>query len=103
MLIPAHATERIVAIQPASVVGAPWAPEGIPRWPADLVAPARVLTAWQRGRGIAPPCARVRGLLAAGLGPWSARCLGAWAVVRGRAASSAVAWRKRLRARNDWR
>jgi hypothetical protein len=102
MLIPAHDTERIVEIQPASLVGDPWATEVVPRLPADLVEHARVLKAFQRVRGIETPSDLLRGLLAYVLGPLSTRRLGAWAVVLGLADISEAAWRKRLRTSNDW-
>jgi hypothetical protein len=45
----------------------------------------------------------VRGVLAAGVGPWSPRRWGAWAVLSGLADLAEAAWRQRLRVRNDGR
>jgi hypothetical protein len=102
MLIPTHDTERIVAIQPPSVVGDSWTTEVLSRLPADLAEQARALKAFQRGRGLATPHNRLRGLLAYVLRPLSTRRLGAWAVLLGLAALSEAAWRQRLRRSNAW-
>jgi len=64
MLIPTHDTDGMSARPPASRVGDPWTTEVLPRWPATRAQPARVLKAFQRGRGLATPPALLRGLLA---------------------------------------
>jgi hypothetical protein len=102
MLIPTHDTERIIKIQPASLVDDSWTIEVLPRLPRDLAEQAHALKAFQRVRGITTPHDLLRGLLAYVLGPLSTRRLGAWAVVTGLADISEAAWRKRLRASNDW-
>jgi hypothetical protein len=102
MLIPTHDTECIVEIQPAALVGNTWTTEVVPRLPVALAEQAHVLKAFQRVRGIATPYDLLRGLLAYVLGPLSTRRLGAWAVLMGLADISEAAWRKRLRASNDW-
>ena len=102
MLIPTHDTDRVSTIQPAFLEGQPWTTEVIPRLPADLVEQARVHKAFQRVRGLATPHDLIRGLLAYVLGPLSTRRLRAWAVLIGLADISEAAWRKRLRASNDW-
>jgi len=102
MLIPTHDTDCIIEIPPASLVGETWATEVLPRLPANLAEQARVLKAFQRVRGIATPQDLLRGLLAYVLGPLSTRRLGAWAVLMELADISEAAWRKRLRASNDW-
>jgi hypothetical protein len=79
-----------------------WTTAGGPRWPSNLAEQAHVLQACQRVRGIATPHDLWRALLAYGLGPLSPRRLGAWAGLVGRAALAEAAWRKRLRASNDW-
>jgi hypothetical protein len=102
MLIPIYDTERIGAIQPASLVGDIWATEVVPRLPADLPEKARTLKAFQRVRGLGTPHDLLRGLLAYVLGPLSTRRLGAWAVLLGLADISEAAWRKRLRVSSPW-
>jgi hypothetical protein len=102
MLIPTYDTERIIEIQPASLVGDTWTTEVVPRLPVDLTEQARALQAFQRVRGIATPHDLLRGLLAYVLGPLSTRRLGAWAVLLGLADISEAAWRKRLRSSNEW-
>jgi hypothetical protein len=102
MLIPTHDTDCIIEIPPASLVGDPWTTEVLPRLPANRAEQARVLKAFQRVRGIATPQDLLRGLLAYVLGPLSTRRLGAWAVLIELADISEAAWRKRLRASNDW-
>jgi DDE family transposase len=102
MLIPRHDTEPNITIQSASLVGDTWTTEIVPRLPPNLAQQARVLKAFQRVRGLATPYDLLRGLLAYVLGPLSTRRLGAWAVLMGLADISETAWRKRLRASNDW-
>ena len=103
MLVHTHHTDGLVTPQPLSLVGEAWTTAVVPRLPANLAEQARRLKAFQRVRGLATSHDLVRGLLASGLGPLSTRRLGAWAVLRGLADISEAAWRKRLRARNDWR
>ena len=103
MLVHTHHTDGLVTPQPLSLVGEAWTTAVVPRLPANLAEQARRLKAFQRVRGLATSHDLVRGLLASGLGPLSTRRLGAWAVLIGLADISEAAWRKRLRARNDWR
>ncbi len=102
MLIPLYHTDRVLAVQPESLVGDTWATEVVPRLPATLAAQARTLKAFQRVRGVATPTDLLRALLAYVLGALSTRRLGAWAVLIGLADISETAWRKRLRASNAW-
>ena len=102
MLVQGYDTDCFVAPQLLSLVGDTWATEVVPRLPSDLAEQARARKAFQRVRGIATPHDLLRGLLAYVLGPLSTRRLGAWAVLIGLADISEAAWRKRLRASNEW-
>src|SRR2546429_9878845 len=102
MLVQNHYTDCFMPPPSLSLVGAAWMTEVVPRLPANLAEQARGLRAFQRVRGIATPHDLLRGVLAYVLGPLSTRRLGAWAVLIGLADISEAAWRKRLRASNDW-
>src|SRR5215470_7959104 len=102
MLVQSYATDCFVTLPSLSLVGDTWMTEVVPRLPSDLAEQARVLKAFQRVRGLETPPDLLRGLLAYVLGPLSTRRLGAWAVLIGLTDISEAAWRKRLRASNDW-
>src|SRR6266480_7296865 len=103
MLVQSHDSGDLIGRQGLSLVEDAWAMEVVPRLPTNLAEQARALKAFQRVRSIATPHDLLRGVLAYVLGPLSTRRLGAWAVLVGVADISEAAWRKRLRASNDWR
>jgi len=102
MLIQSYDTGGLAERQALSLVGDAWMTEVVPRLPVNLAEQARAHKAFQRVRGLATPHDLLRGVLAYVLGPLSTRRLGAWAVLVGLADISEAAWRKRLRASNDW-
>ena len=102
MLVHNHHTDRLMTPQSLSRGGEAWTTAVVPRLPANLAEQARELKAFPRVRGIATPHDLWRGLRADVLGPLSTRRLGAWAVLSGLADIAEAAWRKRLRASNDW-
>src|SRR5215475_7616139 len=102
MLVHNDHTDYLGTPQSLSLVEEAWTTEVVPRLPRNLAEQAQVLQAFQRVRGSATPHDLLRGLLAYVLGPLSTRRLGVWAVLMGLADLSEAAWRKRLRASNDW-
>jgi len=60
MLIDHHHTDGLMTPQALSLVGDPWTTDVVPRLPATLAAPARVLKAFQRVRGWCPARSRPR-------------------------------------------
>ena len=90
------------AAAPLALVSDAWATAVVPSGPGDRAAQASQRKAFHRGRGLAPPRALLRALLAYVLGAWAVRWRGAWAVLIGLAALAEAAGRKRLRAGHAW-
>ena len=97
-----HNTDASVGIRSPFLASDTWETEVVPRLPYGLSEKARELKAFQRVRGVASPYELLRAVLVYAFCGLSIRRLGCWAVLMGVGDISEAAWRKRLRACNEF-